>query len=123
MGVYHAKGDPQNALEWLMLHIEDTDFNEPLVLSAVPSASSFDPEMIAMITSMGFTETQSKKALNATDGNVERAIDWIFSHLSELDEPSVTSSSSQTRQPPPMRRAPIRPITNCARLFHTWERA
>jgi len=91
--VYHAKGDPQNALEWLMLHIEDTDFNEPLVLNAVPSASSFDPEMIAMITSMGFTETQSKKALNATDGNVERAIDWIFSHLSELDEPSVTSPS------------------------------
>ena len=58
-----------------MLHIEDPDFNEPLVLSAVPSASSFDPEMIAMITSMGFTETQSKKALNGKTpfSHLERA--------------------------------------------------
>lgn len=47
-----------------MMHIEDPDFNEPLVVQAKPSEKEFDPEMISMITSMGFTEKQSKKALN-----------------------------------------------------------
>merc|ERR1719436_1203086 len=47
-----------------------------------------------MITSMGFTEKQSKKALKATDGNVERAIDWIFSHMDDLDDESSPAESA-----------------------------
>ena len=38
----------------------------------------------------------------ATDGNVERAIDWIFSHLDELnsdDTPSSNSPESSTAPP------------------------
>jgi len=33
-----------------------------------------------MITDMGFTEKQARKALKETDGSAERAIDWLFSH-------------------------------------------
>ena len=29
---------------------------------------------------MGFTEKQAKKALSETGNNVERAVDWLFSH-------------------------------------------
>ena len=48
-----------------MLHIEDPDFNEPLVVKQTSSSEKeFDATMISMITSMGFTENQSKKALN-----------------------------------------------------------
>lgn len=48
-----------------MLHIEDPDFNEPLVVKQTSSSEKeFDATMISMITSMGFTEKQSKKALN-----------------------------------------------------------
>jgi uncharacterized UBP type Zn finger protein len=55
-------------MEWLMLHIGDPDFEEPLVIAPASQSAekAFDPEMIAMITSMGFTEKQSKKALNGT---------------------------------------------------------
>lgn len=38
-----------------------------------------------MLMSMGFTVAQATKALKATDNNVERAGDWIFSHSAELD--------------------------------------
>lgn len=38
-----------------------------------------------MIMTMGFTRVQSIRALQATDNNVERAVDWIFSRQAELD--------------------------------------
>jgi ubiquitin carboxyl-terminal hydrolase 5/13 len=34
---------------------------------------------------MGFNEQQATKALKATDNNLERAVDWIFSHTDELN--------------------------------------
>jgi ubiquitin carboxyl-terminal hydrolase 5/13 len=34
---------------------------------------------------MGFTRAQAVRALKATDNDVERAADWIFSHQAELD--------------------------------------
>lgn len=44
-----------------------------------------------MIMTMGFNRPQALKALKATANNVERAIDWIFSHAAELDNPSAES--------------------------------
>lgn len=38
-----------------------------------------------MVMSMGFTKEQATKALKATNNNLERAADWVFSHVSELD--------------------------------------
>jgi len=34
---------------------------------------------------MGFTREQATKALKATNNNLERAADWIFSHQAEID--------------------------------------
>lgn len=55
-----------------------------------------------MIISMGFSVTQATKALKATGNNIERAIDYIFSHQDELDiediqesEAAPTSSAGQ----------------------------
>lgn len=49
--------------------------------------SSFIPneDAVSMIMMMGFTRAQSTRALKATDNDVERAADWIFSHQAELD--------------------------------------
>lgn len=48
--------------------------------------------------SMGFTKEQATKALKATNNNLERAADWAFSHISELDD--VTEMSvDQTPEP------------------------
>ena len=52
-----------------MLNIDDAEFNSPLVVKPKTSEVNFEPEVIAMITSMGFTEKQSKKALNGKFSN------------------------------------------------------
>jgi ubiquitin carboxyl-terminal hydrolase 5/13 len=35
---------------------------------------------------MGFTPAQARKALRETDSNMERAVDWLFSHPDETGE-------------------------------------
>ncbi|XP_067648406.1 ubiquitin carboxyl-terminal hydrolase 5 [Eurosta solidaginis] len=76
------------ASNWLMEHIGDNDISEPFTLPA-NSAKTTDfianPESVAMLMSMGFEERQATKALKATDGNIERATDWIFSHADDMD--------------------------------------
>lgn len=42
-------------------------------------------EALATVMGMGFTREQATKALKATDNNLERAADWIFSYQDELD--------------------------------------
>merc|ERR1712071_464353 len=78
-----------------MGHLEDPDLNDPFqVFVAAPvvknggssGSMEFKAEDLMMITSMGFTEKQAKKALKNTDNNVARAADWIFSHMDELDD-------------------------------------
>lgn len=45
-----------------------------------------------MITSMGFTEKQAARALRKCDNNIERAMDWIFSHM---DDPETDEEPAQ----------------------------
>ncbi|XP_075164281.1 ubiquitin specific protease 5 [Haematobia irritans] len=87
--VYNTKNSgPEAASNWLMEHIGDADFSDPFVLpDSTPAGNVFvpNPESLAMLMSMGFDERQATKALKATDGNVERATDWIFSHVDDMD--------------------------------------
>lgn len=88
----------ENATQWIMEHISDSDFSDPFVppgrtTLGTEGACSFnpDPDALQFILSMGFTREQAIKALKATDNNPERATDWIFSHQEELnssDEPT-----------------------------------
>ena len=79
------------AMAWVFEHMEDPDFNDPpestvTNVSAASSASSTtaNPEVIMMLTSMGFTDKQAAKALRNTDNNLERAADWLFNHPGEF---------------------------------------
>mmetsp|Transcript_42838 Transcript_42838/g.30880 ORF Transcript_42838/g.30880 Transcript_42838/m.30880 type:complete len:120 (+) Transcript_42838:681-1040(+) len=38
-----------------------------------------------MIMAMGIDEKKAIKALKKCDNNVERAIDWVFSHMDDID--------------------------------------
>ncbi|KAF4121487.1 ubiquitin carboxyl-terminal hydrolase 5/13 [Geosmithia morbida] len=82
----HATGnsDANAAMEWLFGHMEDPDIDEPLNLgggaASVGGAADADPEKIEMLGAMGFGPPQAKKALKETDGDVERAVDWLFNH-------------------------------------------
>lgn len=80
----HATGnsDANAAMEWLFGHMEDPDIDEPLVLEgqAGGGANTADPEKIETLGAMGFGAPQAKKALKETGGDMERAVEWLFSH-------------------------------------------
>ena len=37
------------------------------------------------VRSMGFTDKQATRALRKCEGNLERAADWVMSHMDEPD--------------------------------------
>jgi len=84
----HATGnvDANTAMEWLFAHMEDPDIDAPLDLGGQASASSVGPEKIEMLGAMGFGPPQARKALRETGGDVERAVEWLFSHPDDQGE-------------------------------------
>lgn len=61
----------------------------PAEEAALPTAevaiAPANPEAVIMLTSMGFTKRQVQGALKATGGDAERAADWLFSRIDDLD--------------------------------------
>jgi ubiquitin carboxyl-terminal hydrolase 5/13 len=93
------------AMNWVMEHMGDPDFNDPFEVpgNKASSGAAFTPndDALAMIMSMGFNKDQATKALKATDNNVERAADWIFSHAGELEEAMDTAEPAPSNQDAP----------------------
>ncbi|KAF9926454.1 hypothetical protein BGZ67_008096 [Mortierella alpina] len=72
------------AMDWLIQHMEDPDIDDPIVANTSSSgatSAAVSPEQIAQLADMGFTDKQAKKALKETGGNMERAVEWLFSHI------------------------------------------
>ncbi|KAB0792518.1 hypothetical protein PPYR_14477 [Photinus pyralis] len=83
----------ETASSWIMEHITDADFSDPFIPPGTESSAFVpDPQALPLITSMGFTQEQATKALKATDNNVERAVDWIFSHPDELESTTAPAA-------------------------------
>jgi len=82
----HATGnaDPEAAMTWLFSHMEDPDIDTPLDLggsSGTESGSAAaDPDKIESLGNMGFAAPVARQALKETGGDMERAVDWLFSH-------------------------------------------
>lgn len=78
----HATGnsDPEAAMNWLFAHMEDPDIDEPLVLTSKSGDSPQDEGKVAQLGEMGIDPARARKALAATDGDVNRAVDWVFTH-------------------------------------------
>ncbi|CAH2247759.1 ubiquitin carboxyl-terminal hydrolase 13 [Pelobates cultripes] len=93
------------AFNWIIAHMEEPDFAEPLSIPGCAAASSISSygqnvqlnqppeEIVALISSMGFQRNQAIQALRATNNNLERALDWIFSHP-ESEEDCANPSES-----------------------------
>ncbi|XP_008168893.2 ubiquitin carboxyl-terminal hydrolase 13 isoform X2 [Chrysemys picta bellii] len=93
------------AFNWIIAHMEEPDFAEPLAipgyggvasagaagLGAIGLDNQPPEEMVALITSMGFQRNVAIQALKATNNNLEHALDWIFSHP-EPEEESESAS-------------------------------
>ncbi|XP_065266808.1 ubiquitin carboxyl-terminal hydrolase 13 [Emys orbicularis] len=93
------------AFNWIIAHMEEPDFAEPLAIPGYGGVASAGAaglraigldnqppeEMVALITSMGFQRNVAIQALKATNNNLEHALDWIFSHP-EPEEESESAS-------------------------------
>ena len=80
----HATGnaDAEAAMNWLFAHMEDADIDAPLELAPATSTAA-SAESISLLEAMGIGAPQARKALKETGGDVERAVDWVFSHPDE----------------------------------------
>ncbi|KAJ8902687.1 hypothetical protein NDN08_006007 [Rhodosorus marinus] len=79
----------EEGMNWVLEHMNDADFNNPIVEQAtpeVPLKPAIDQEHVSNLEAMGFTAIQAEAALGATDGNIERAADWLFSRMDNLDQ-------------------------------------
>lgn len=91
------------ATNWLMEHIADSDFADPFVppgIDVKPEKDKFmaNENAVAILMGMSFTRKQATKALKATDNNLERAADWIFSHQNELDALEVEDKPEHSKE-------------------------
>ncbi|KAF2635788.1 hypothetical protein P280DRAFT_522720 [Massarina eburnea CBS 473.64] len=80
----HATGnsDPEAASNWLFGHMDDPDIDMPVDFNAGSGGgtAAVDPEKIENLGAMGFSAPQARQALKETGGDMERAVDWLFSH-------------------------------------------
>lgn len=83
----HATGneDAEAASNWLFGHMDDPDIDTPVDFNAGSgsgsgAAAAVDPEKIENLGAMGFSVPQARQALKETGGDMERAVDWLFSH-------------------------------------------
>ncbi|XP_051779905.1 ubiquitin carboxyl-terminal hydrolase 13 isoform X2 [Erpetoichthys calabaricus] len=95
------------AFNWIIAHMEEPDFAEPLVISSFseigPSGFGTAPilenqppeESVAILTSMGFPRNQAIRALKETNNNLERALDWIFTNPNGEEESEAASDVAE----------------------------
>eukprot|EP01116_Phalansterium_solitarium_P022303 TRINITY_DN7315_c0_g1_i1.p1 TRINITY_DN7315_c0_g1~~TRINITY_DN7315_c0_g1_i1.p1 ORF type:complete len:786 (+),score=243.20 TRINITY_DN7315_c0_g1_i1:82-2439(+) len=101
----HSTGNSgaEAAMNWLFEHMDDPDIDTPLPSASAASkgGAEFAPELIGQLSEMGFQPAQAKRALRETDGNVERALEWLFSHMDELqditDEPASAAAAPSSK--------------------------
>jgi ubiquitin carboxyl-terminal hydrolase 5/13 len=74
--------DIMTAMEWLLSNASSNSGNQ-------------NQESIATLESMGFTSRQAEKALLTCDGNVERAVEWLFNNPDNAGEEHERSSSDE----------------------------
>jgi len=91
------------ATEWIFEHPDAVEEPPAPVSSSSSSSSSckkksFDPMLIESLTMMGFDEKRVVKALENTDGDGERAADWLLSHADEEIEEKVSEEKTKEKK-------------------------
>ena len=87
------------AMNWVFEHNMDPDFNDPLPeggAAAASSSSDVDESVVmSLVENLGcFTADQVRAAVKHCDGAADRAADWLFSHMDNLDGAIAAIESS-----------------------------
>ncbi|KAL2833215.1 hypothetical protein BDW59DRAFT_138286 [Aspergillus cavernicola] len=98
-----GNSDLEAAMNWLLSHMDDPDIDEPMHMEQVVGTAtdnSQDPVKVTQLNEMGIDSSRAKRALAATGGDIERAIDWVFSHPDDMTEnPNEQQASSNSGAP------------------------
>jgi ubiquitin carboxyl-terminal hydrolase 5/13 len=99
--------DVEAAMGWVFEHNEDPDFNDPLPepIQGAPAAgtasdSGVDEGVVqSLVENLGcFTADHVRAALKETNGAADRAADWLFSHMDDLDAAVAALESKNASQ-------------------------
>ena len=85
--------DVEAAMNWIFEHNNDPDFNDPLPDNNTPEASTSrnnnnvdEGVVMSLVDSLGcFTKEQVTVALVECNGSPDRAAEWLFSNMDNLD--------------------------------------
>ena len=85
--------DVEAAMNWVFEHNSDPDFNDPLPEEDSSAAATSGGDsgvdegvVMSLVENLGcFTMEQVRAALKETSGAADRAADWLFSHMDDLD--------------------------------------
>ncbi|KAG7402064.1 Ubiquitin carboxyl-terminal hydrolase 13 [Phytophthora boehmeriae] len=83
-----GNSNAEAAMEWIFSHMEDADFNDPPAPANSEPQSHDEPvnvEHVSNLMAMGFAEAHVKCALKQTSNSPDRAAEWLFSHMDDLD--------------------------------------
>ncbi|RPB29583.1 ubiquitinyl hydrolase [Terfezia boudieri ATCC MYA-4762] len=95
-----GNADADTAMNWIFAHMDDADIDAPLKLEGESKGASvaIDPESLELLSAMGFTTAQAKKALKETGGNMERAVEWLFSHPSDMGKVEESGAGAAAKK-------------------------
>ncbi|KAG8688090.1 Ubiquitin carboxyl-terminal hydrolase 13, partial [Ceratobasidium sp. 395] len=73
----------------------------PLVAAGPAPKSQVNPEQLAIIVDIGFTQAQAKKALRESNGDAERAVEWLFSNPDDAGDTEEAPEPTETAKTQP----------------------
>ncbi|KAG0636560.1 hypothetical protein HOY80DRAFT_350881 [Tuber brumale] len=100
--LYHTGNkDSEAAMNWLFAHMDDPDIDAQMSFAPKKDSAGAEPdeEKVSMLGAMGFAAGQAKKALKETGGDVERAVEWLFSHPDDMGDDEVMGESVDSCTP------------------------
>jgi len=106
------------AMNWVFEHNSDADFNDPLPeggsssSAAAPSNSDVDESVVmSLVENLGcFTVDQVRAAVKHCGGAADRAADWLFSHMDDLDGAIAALENTSASAPASSAPKPTTPL-------------
>jgi ubiquitin carboxyl-terminal hydrolase 5/13 len=95
-----ANQNAEVAMNWLFERMDDPALEVPFQTPSKSTnpADNVDKEQLANLTSMGFSEKLSVKALVVNAGNVEAAVEWLFSNSEDDGEIAVSENHTESAE-------------------------